>query len=152
MKPKNWNVKSYGILQHTFVALGVLGKTQTSFCIFGFRNKQTKGTKNPHLLKAGGTLECNWSVTLIPRLLNVMNFRDILLWDLKGKRNFASSLTIKSQKVYFRTFDNVKDLAKLLEINDIVKFLILIILKSHKKQRPKTPLLTSLSMFDKRNK
>ena len=98
------------------------------------------------------TLECNWIVTLIPRLLNAMNFRDILLWDFKGKRNFASSLTIKSQKVYFRTFDNVKDLAKLLEINDIVKFLFIITLKSHKKQRPKTPLLTSLSMFDKRNK
>lgn len=25
MKTENWNVKSYGILQHTFVAIGVLG-------------------------------------------------------------------------------------------------------------------------------
>lgn len=58
-----------------------------------------------------------------------MNFRDILLWILKG--NFAFKSYDKIVKVYL--LDNVKDLAKLLEINDIVKFLFIITLKSHKK-------------------
>ena len=32
MKTETWNVKSYGILQHTFVAIGVLGLIYNLSC------------------------------------------------------------------------------------------------------------------------
>lgn len=32
MEHENWNVKNYGILQHTFVAIGAKGLTESLSC------------------------------------------------------------------------------------------------------------------------
>ena len=69
-----------------------------------------------------------------------MNLRDIFLGVLKRKGFSLQVLRLKSWKVHFQTFDNVKDLAKLLKINDKVNLLFLIT-KTPKKIEPENPTI-----------
>ena len=50
-------------------------------------------------------------------------FAGYFFWVLKRKGFSLQVFRLKSCKVYFQTFDNVKDLAKLLKINDKVNIL-----------------------------